>query len=65
MKSPTRRQQDALTLLRAYTEATKARAPGDFVYGKGGVKTTIQSVDGDIATLATGEKVHISRLRSV
>lgn len=60
----TTRQQDAALMLRLYAEATKARQVGERVLAKGGGETTIAALDGDCATLANGEKWHVSKLSS-
>lgn len=60
----TTRKQDAALLLNLFAEATKARKAGERVLAKGGGETTISAIDGDVATLANGERAHISKLRS-
>jgi hypothetical protein len=63
MKHTTGKQEAAL-MIGLLAEATKPRQIGERVLAKGGGETTIADIAGDCATLANGEQLHVSKLRS-
>ncbi len=62
----TTRQQDAAFMMRAIAEANRTWAIGEACLSYNGrEETTVIRIYADIATLANGESMHISKMRSV
>jgi hypothetical protein len=53
---------DSAAYMQRRMDDTRSIKVGTAVWGKGRVPTTVKSISGDIATLATGESIHSSRL---
>ena len=66
MRRFTTRKQDTEFLLKRFADAVRVWAIGDkcLTYDKT-AETTVVAVDGDIVTLANGDKLHCSRMRGV
>lgn len=63
----TTRQEDAQFILRRLADARRSWNVGDacMAFGWPSRETTVDSIEGDIVTLATGDQLHVSKMRSV